>query len=179
MAQNIKHIIVGFDDNEESMKALEWGVSMAKMFPEAKLTILHVFHENYRETVENGVMTPSPRFTTYSPDGMFVDPTQVTPVSSELNQYRNEASTHSIIENSIAQTKSKVSTFIQGHNIMHHQFEVLEGNAASSINEYINHHRADLIIVGNSGKSGLEKLFLGSTSSKITKNANCSVLIAK
>jgi nucleotide-binding universal stress UspA family protein len=178
MAQEINHIIVGFDDNEESLKALEWGASMARTFPKAKLIVLHVFHEEYHETVENSFMTPSPRFTTYSPDGMFVDPTQVTPVSSELKQYRNETSTHSIVDNSIDKAKSKVRTFLQGHGI-DYQFEILEGNAATSISEYINYHQADLIIVGNSGKSSLEKLFLGSTSSKITKNANCSVLIAK
>ncbi|WP_163101737.1 universal stress protein [Peribacillus alkalitolerans] len=178
MVQAINHIIVGFDDNEESMKALEWGASMVRAFPRAKLSVLHVFHEDYYEPVENSVVTPSPRFTTYSADGMFVDPTQVTPVSSELKQYQNETSTHSIIQSSIDKAQAKVRTFLQGQGVDHH-FEILEGNAATSISDYINQHQADLIIVGNSGKSGLERLFLGSTSSKITKNANCSVLIAK
>ncbi|MFU2017349.1 universal stress protein [Peribacillus butanolivorans] len=35
------------------------------------------------------------------------------------------------------------------------------------------------MVVGNSAKSGLEKFFLGSTSSSIAKNAPCSVFIAK
>lgn len=59
------------------------------------------------------------------------------------------------------------------------KFDVIEGSPAESICEYAAAENADLIIVGNSGKGGIKKMFLGSTSTKIARNAPCPVLIAK
>jgi len=59
------------------------------------------------------------------------------------------------------------------------RFEVLEGNPGDSICSYAQRTDASLIIVGESEKSGLKKLFLGSTSSAVIKDSPCPVLIAK
>ena len=45
--------------------------------------------------------------------------------------------------------------------------------------QYAEKEGADLIIVGNSGVTGLRKLFLGSVSEKVIKNSSCPVLVAK
>ncbi|GKW47754.1 universal stress protein [Planococcus sp. NCCP-2050] len=39
--------------------------------------------------------------------------------------------------------------------------------------------KIDLLIIGNSGKSGLQKFFVGSVSKKLLKEAPCSVLVVK
>lgn len=56
---------------------------------------------------------------------------------------------------------------------------MLEGNAASVIIEEAKRWQADLVIVGSHGRSGFEKLLLGSVAERVACHAPCSVEIVK
>jgi len=59
------------------------------------------------------------------------------------------------------------------------EIEIREGNVVNEIIKAADEWNADLILVGNHGKSGLERFLSGSVSQAVSTNANCSVLVAR
>jgi len=57
--------------------------------------------------------------------------------------------------------------------------EILVGNVSNEILEYVKKNRVDLLVIGARGLGGFAKLLQGSTSSKVSEHASCSVLIVK
>jgi nucleotide-binding universal stress UspA family protein len=56
---------------------------------------------------------------------------------------------------------------------------ILSGRAAQVITDFAARNGVDLIVVGSQGKSGLERLILGSTAESIIRTAQCMVLVVK
>jgi nucleotide-binding universal stress UspA family protein len=56
---------------------------------------------------------------------------------------------------------------------------VLEGNPAIEITKFAADNDVDLIIMGTLGKSGIDRILLGSTAEKVIRIANCPVLVIK
>jgi nucleotide-binding universal stress UspA family protein len=56
------------------------------------------------------------------------------------------------------------------------QYEIGEGDAASEILDRANALPADLIVMGTHGRSGFERLVLGSVTEKVLRKASCPVL---
>jgi len=54
-----------------------------------------------------------------------------------------------------------------------------EGDPKTTIVDHAKEWGADLIVVGSSEKSRIEKLILGSVSESVIKHAPCSVLVVK
>jgi nucleotide-binding universal stress UspA family protein len=59
------------------------------------------------------------------------------------------------------------------------EVEVVLGPAADSIVRVANERRAELVVVGNSGRTGLDRLLLGSVAAAVVRDAPCSVLVAR
>jgi nucleotide-binding universal stress UspA family protein len=59
------------------------------------------------------------------------------------------------------------------------KWEVATGHAPSAILEKASAWRADLIVVGTHGRSGVARVLLGSVSSKVLRQAECSVRVAR
>ena len=57
--------------------------------------------------------------------------------------------------------------------------KILEGSPANEIINYAEDNEIDLIVLGTTGKTGLDKLLLGSVAEKVSKKAHCSVLLVK
>jgi nucleotide-binding universal stress UspA family protein len=57
--------------------------------------------------------------------------------------------------------------------------EVVHGDPAEEIVRLAHLHRADLIIMGSRGLTGLERVLHGSVSSQVVADAPCSVLVVK
>ena len=55
--------------------------------------------------------------------------------------------------------------------------KVAEGSPAGVILETIEKENIDLVVMGSSGKSGFDRLILGSVAEKVVKAAECSVLV--
>jgi nucleotide-binding universal stress UspA family protein len=56
---------------------------------------------------------------------------------------------------------------------------VLSGRPANVITEFAVKNKVDLIVVGSQGKSGLERLILGSVAESILRMTDCMVLVVK
>ena len=54
-----------------------------------------------------------------------------------------------------------------------------DGDAATQILAAANATKADLIVVGSHGRTGLRRLFLGSVARNVLQHAPCSVLVAR
>ena len=53
------------------------------------------------------------------------------------------------------------------------------GDPSARIIEIADERKADLIIMGSRGLSGIKRLFVGSISDKVTNNARCPVMIVR
>jgi nucleotide-binding universal stress UspA family protein len=60
---------------------------------------------------------------------------------------------------------------------IHHVF--LEGDPAEEIVHYCADAGIDLLVMGTHGRTGLERLLMGSTAEKVMRDASCSVLVVK
>ena len=56
---------------------------------------------------------------------------------------------------------------------------VLEGNPALEITKFAKDHGCDLIVVGTLGKSGIDRILLGSVAEKVVRIAPCPVLVIR
>ena len=56
-------------------------------------------------------------------------------------------------------------------------FLIKEGSPASIILQTIKDNDIDLVVIGNSGKHGIDRLLLGSVAEKVVRNAKCAVTI--
>ena len=55
----------------------------------------------------------------------------------------------------------------------------VEGDPAAEIVRYGRDANMDLIVIGTHGRTGLERLLLGSVAEKVLRDASCSVLVVK
>jgi nucleotide-binding universal stress UspA family protein len=55
----------------------------------------------------------------------------------------------------------------------------LEGDAATEIVQYARDARIDLVVMGTHGRTGIDRLVLGSVAEKVLRDAPCSVLVVK
>jgi nucleotide-binding universal stress UspA family protein len=55
----------------------------------------------------------------------------------------------------------------------------LEGDPATEIVSYARDSGTDLIVMGTHGRTGLERLLMGSVAEKVMREASCSVLVVK
>ena len=92
-------------------------------------------------------------------------------------------------ENLMSEIKEEENELIRHHKMLIDKYfmstnllvesKVLHGDPASKICDFADKVSADLIIIANTGKSGIKRVFLGSTSEAVSHNAPCSVLIVK
>jgi nucleotide-binding universal stress UspA family protein len=59
------------------------------------------------------------------------------------------------------------------------QVEIVNGDPAEEIIRLANIHKADLIVLGSRGLTGVNRILKGSVSSQVVSDAHCSVLVVK
>src|SRR5947208_3358542 len=64
---------------------------------------------------------------------------------------------------------------VDAHIAVQHVF--LEGDAATEILRYAEDAGIDLIVMGTHGRTGLERLLMGSVTEQVMRGAKCSVLV--
>ncbi|WP_088007774.1 universal stress protein [Indiicoccus explosivorum] len=169
------HIAVGYDGSSGSRKALDQAIEMKKAMPDARLSVIYVSdaeHEN--------VAHAEPEAATFQGMTLISDGAYSRYMPPELGAEFNED--ERVPETGRADYVKTMHTTIQQHlQDQHVKGEVLavEGDPAKTISAFADEQQIDLLIVGNSGKSGLQKFFVGSVSEKVLKEAPCSVLIVK
>ncbi len=56
---------------------------------------------------------------------------------------------------------------------------LLHGHPSTEIIDYAEQEKVDLIVMGNRGLNGVQRLFLGSVSHRVVQEAPCDVLVVK
>ena len=152
MVIEFSKIMVGIDGSEESMKAVEFAFSMAKIY-RAELIAVHVL------TSDIGYI--------YSSPGVESPPLTVKEIVlldvDEAKKWFDE----------IKEKANKKGIQLKTEYI------VAKKSLLNTILEYVEEHNINLIVVGTRGRSGIKKMLLGSVASGLITYASCPVLIIK
>lgn len=163
------HILVAFDGSDSAKLGLSMGLNFCKSKENSLLSVVYVYEEN------NEGLIPENTFVASTNSTFYADSSQGQAIVPETNSLINNNSANN---NRLEEIERYVNS-LEGNNLIHSHFVVLEGTIDDMILQYAEKEGVDLIIVGNSSTTGLRKLFLGSISEKIIKNASCPVLVAK
>lgn len=167
-----KNILLAYDHTDGSRKALEKSVELLAHNKEANLTVVHVTDKSdYKDEKGTEQFTRSLDVTN---TGLSSLDAQNLPHSYD-NKIEDR---HPIKKTKNADEFKAVREDLESRGI-HANYELLTGSEADSICSYANDHEADIIVVGNSSKTGIKKWFLGSVSEKVSHNCASSILIVK
>jgi nucleotide-binding universal stress UspA family protein len=162
------HILIGFDDSEDSMKALERAAQFYALNHDCKITVAHVIQQHIYNMAYNYNYNYS---VVPSIDGG-IYPSQVPLPENELPPETQET----ILDSQIL---DHAKSYLRRQGVPA-QFESLDGKPVNDdLCDFALEQDVDLIIVGSSGKGALQKLLEGSVSEKVMKKAAMDVLIVK
>ena len=145
-------IVVGIDGSEESMKAAEYAISIAKLY-NAELNAITVL------TSDIGYI--------YSSPGVESPPLTVKEIvllaEDEAKKWFDE----------IKEKANKKGIQLKT------EFIVAKKSLLNTILEYVEEHNINLVVVGTRGRSGIKKMLLGSVASGLITYSSCPVLVIK
>ena len=145
-------IVVGIDGSEESMKAAEYAISVAKLY-NAELNAITVL------TSDIGYI--------YSSPGVESPPLTVKEIvllaEDEAKKWFDE----------IKEKANKKGIQLKTEYI------VAKKSLLNTILEYVEEHNINLVVVGTRGRSGIKKMLLGSIASGLVTYSPCPVLVIK
>lgn len=158
-------VIVGYDGSEGSRAALDRAVDLMKLHPGTSLTVAYV-----NEDIIGGdpAYAGEPLIAT----SVIADMTTAPPIDQDPRSPRQLAREYA----------NQMTKFIQTQFDKHHiegQIIAIDGHPSQALCELAEEQHADAILVGNSGKSGFQKFFVGSVSEKLVKDSPCSVVVVK
>ena len=151
MVIGFSRILVGIDGSEESMRAAEYAVSIAKLYN--------------AELIAINVLTPDIGYV-YSSPGAESPPLTVREI---ILLAEDEARLW------FDKIKKKANKEIQ----MTTEVIVAKRSVLSTVLEYVIDQKIDLIVVGTRGRSGIKKMLLGSIASGLVTYAPCPILVVK
>lgn len=150
--QTISRIVVPIDGSENSMEAADYAVKMAEKYG-SELSVVHVINiDQYLQAF--GLYRLS------YPD----------PVKKKVDEGKIEAQKwFTEVTRNAEQRKVHVKT------------EVIDSplSVVAAIVNYAESEKADLIVIGTRGHSGISKMLLGSVASGVITYAPCPVLVVK
>ena len=152
MITGFSKIMVGVDGSEESIKAAEYAVSIAKMY-DVELIAINIL------TSDIGYL--------YSSPGVESPPLTV----KEIILLAEDES--KLWFDKIKEKANKKEIQIKT------EFIIAKRSVLSTILEYVKEQKIDLIVVGTRGRSGIKKMLLGSIASGLVTYASCPVLVVK
>lgn len=149
-----KKILVAVDGSEESFKAAQYAIDLAKKERErAQLIVLSVNE------------TPSSLISTIEP--------------SALERWRERLKAQS--ETFYERIVSTYGLDIEDNSELQLRAEMIDSakSAYVAIVEYAEKEDVDLIVLGTKGKTGLKRILLGSVALGVVTHATCPVLVVK
>lgn len=154
----IRKIVVGLDNSELSLKALQQALMLAQGC-NAELTLAHVLVDG-----EPG----APQFSGYFGGSLYpsINTTVLDAYQTDWNQF---------VERSQAKLDQQVSEACQAGVAA--SGSLLYGNPGAMLCDLAQTWNADLVVVGSRGLSGISELLIGSVSNHVLHHAPCSVLI--
>jgi nucleotide-binding universal stress UspA family protein len=149
---NYSKLLVPIDGSFQSLIAATYAIDFATTY-HAKVTLFSVVPSQIKHGDSSGVF------------GM------VTP--NHLEQYKKEA------EKWFNQISDDAKN--QGYNINNITYDVITTpmSTVGAIVDYAEKENFDIIILGNSGRTGFKKILLGSTAAGVVTYAHCHVLVIR
>jgi nucleotide-binding universal stress UspA family protein len=150
--QNISRIVVPIDGSENSMEAAGYALKMAEKYG-SEVSVVHVVNiDQYLQSL--GL------YRLNYPD----------PIKKKIEEARAEAQKwFTEITRNAEQRKVRIKTDVIDSAL----------SVVAAIVNYADREKADLIIVGTRGRSGISKMLLGSVASGVVTYAPCPVLVLK
>jgi nucleotide-binding universal stress UspA family protein len=148
----MKTILVPFDFSEEAQNAFDFAQQLAAI-SESKLKLFHIVE--------------MPTVQSFSAMG------EVNMDSLQVNQvYMVEL---------VDKRKKQLKEIEEKHQNKPYQLStrIAFGNPYAGISNEIAEIKADLVVMGSKGSSGLEELLIGSNTEKVVRNARCPVITIK
>lgn len=155
-----QRIIVAIDLTDASQRIVDEGIQLAKRYG-AKLFLLHVL------STEDELYPP---YSLYPLMGYY---SEITQTALENYNERLKAYENDCLKKLAAYQEQAIS---EGIEIETSQ---MTGGPGHGICETAEKWNADLILLGNRGRTGLGEMFLGSISNYVMHHAPCSVLILR
>jgi nucleotide-binding universal stress UspA family protein len=150
--QKISKILVAVDGSDESVKAADYAIDMAKK-NNAELIALNVIQTKYL----------------YSPSYVW-RPVIPSTINSIIKNQEEEAQRWlAMVREKANDNKIKFRT----------EFIIDPMSIVGAIVEYAEHENIDLLVIGSRGLTGFKKLLVGSVASGVVMYAHCPVMVVK
>jgi nucleotide-binding universal stress UspA family protein len=148
----IKKILVTIDGSENSMKAADYAVSIAKKY-DAELTILYVLYSELGFAYSNliGVTTPKA-------------------IEDVLETQKKD------VQKWFDEIKSKFGTT---KITLTEKIIISASSIVGEIVGFASKEKMDLIILGTRGRTGFKKLLLGSVAEGVVNHSSCPVMVVR
>jgi len=78
-----------------------------------------------------------------------------------------------------ARRRLKMLVPVEERNGLDWETDVRSGNPAQEVIRYAKANSIDMIVIGTSGHSGIDRMMFGSTAEKVVRGAHCSVLTVR
>ncbi len=143
-------IVLGVDGSAPSQKALEQAVSLGEKYG--------------AEVIVMTVITPPASYNVEF-SGVFISPV-VDPEVFKIIEKKG----HELLQAAAGVFKEKG---------IKHQVLLKVGVPAEELVEVASREKADIILLGSRGLSGVDRFLLGSTSERVVRHAPCSVLVVR
>lgn len=167
-----KNILLGFDGSNYSKKALRTAEHMAKKY-DAHLFVVYVDEPSF---------TKGSQVVSTETNAPLVEP-QIYNVSSFAKSYEPSIKQQSKESMNYTTETEKLTPLHDARNMLSERINVdyilLNGNPTTEIIKFAKYNDIDVIVVGKSGVTGMEQLFIGSVSKNIVKKAESSVIVVK
>lgn len=169
------NILVAFDGSSDSIRALKAAEAVATNL-QSRITVVYVHDKPLEKTVTPESSGPNTMFVT--DPNLLATQTYPGPVTQKnpnnsLESYEpltiKDEEPDRILNDAYKTVSNKTDI----------KYEKLYGEPEDELQEYIKRNEIDLVVIGNRGMSGIKKFVMGSVSEKVTKNAECAVLIIK
>jgi len=153
-ASGKKKIVIGIDDSEQSVYALQWVLEyLVAPFPADSPFKIHLVHA--RPTATSVLRLAGPGAADVLPT-----------VELDLKRIGTRALEHA-------------KGLCQSRSIREFESEMVEGDARNVLCDAVDRHGADILAVGSHGYGAIKRVVLGSVSDYCAHHAKCTVMIIK
>lgn len=159
-------MIVGYDGSEESRIALKQAITFMNTNHTTQMVVAYVNEDSVGEDI------------TYQSGTSELILTDLT--SSPVNSPStiDALSNQQVAREYAVQLSESIQSLLDKHQVKAN-IVAIDGEPTQALSTIAIREQADVIIVGNSGKSAFQKFFVGSVSEKLIAESPCSVLVVK
>ncbi|MGZ7095365.1 MAG: universal stress protein [Methanobacterium sp.] len=97
----------------------------------------------------------------------------------EIRSYDLKNQLHEMMESEGKSALDSVYDILQKDDNIKTSYLIKKGSPSKMILKTIDDEDVDLVIMGTSGKHGLDRVFLGSVAEKVMREASCTVTVVK